>query len=64
VKKLAAEIGGKTDILINTARFVRPGGVIGATRCLPERNGGECAGADAAGTGLRPGAWRRAPLMA
>jgi hypothetical protein len=30
--ELAAEIGGKTDILINTARFVRPGGVMGATR--------------------------------
>ena len=29
LKKLAAEIGGKTDILINTARHVRPGGVIG-----------------------------------
>ena len=29
VKKLAAEIGGKTDILINTARHVRPGGVLG-----------------------------------
>lgn len=27
---LAGEIGGKTDILINTARFVRPGGVMGA----------------------------------
>ncbi|OCW57681.1 SDR family NAD(P)-dependent oxidoreductase [Hoeflea olei] len=30
LKKLAAEIGGKTDILINTARHVRPGGVLGA----------------------------------
>jgi NAD(P)-dependent dehydrogenase (short-subunit alcohol dehydrogenase family)/uncharacterized OB-fold protein len=30
VKKLAAEIGGKTDILINTARHVRPGGVLGS----------------------------------
>lgn len=29
VKKLSAEIGGKTDILINTACFTRPGGVIG-----------------------------------
>lgn len=29
VQQLAAEIGGKTDILINTARFVRPGGVMG-----------------------------------
>jgi NAD(P)-dependent dehydrogenase (short-subunit alcohol dehydrogenase family)/uncharacterized OB-fold protein len=29
LKTLAAEIGGKTDILINTARFVRPGGVLG-----------------------------------
>ncbi|MFZ1814697.1 MAG: SDR family NAD(P)-dependent oxidoreductase [Rhizobiaceae bacterium] len=29
VKKLAAGIGGKTDILINTARHVRPGGVVG-----------------------------------
>jgi len=29
VKKLAAEIGGKVDILINTARHVRPGGVLG-----------------------------------
>lgn len=28
VQKLAGEIGGKTDILINNARFVRPGGVI------------------------------------
>ncbi|WP_109464524.1 SDR family NAD(P)-dependent oxidoreductase [Albibacillus kandeliae] len=27
VTELAGEIGGKTDILINTARFVRPGGV-------------------------------------
>ncbi len=30
VKKLASEIGGKTDILINTARHIRPGGVLGA----------------------------------
>ncbi|MGE4612550.1 MAG: SDR family NAD(P)-dependent oxidoreductase [Paracoccaceae bacterium] len=29
VTELAGEIGGKTDILINTARFVRPGGVLG-----------------------------------
>ncbi len=29
VDELAGEIGGKTDILINTARFVRPGGVMG-----------------------------------
>ncbi len=29
LKSLASEIGGKTDILINTARFVRPGGVLG-----------------------------------
>jgi len=28
VRKLAAEIGGKTDILINNARFIRPGGVL------------------------------------
>lgn len=28
VEKLAGEIGGKTDILVNTARFVRPGGVL------------------------------------
>jgi len=28
VQKLAAEIGGKTDILINNARFIRPGGVL------------------------------------
>lgn len=28
VQKLAGEIGGKTDILINNARFVRPGGVL------------------------------------
>ncbi|SFP98992.1 SDR family NAD(P)-dependent oxidoreductase [Tranquillimonas alkanivorans] len=27
VKELAGEIGGKTDILINNARFVRPGGL-------------------------------------
>jgi NAD(P)-dependent dehydrogenase (short-subunit alcohol dehydrogenase family)/uncharacterized OB-fold protein len=27
--RLSAEIGGKVDILINTARFVRPGGVMG-----------------------------------
>ncbi|MGB1152825.1 MAG: SDR family oxidoreductase [Paracoccaceae bacterium] len=27
VKKIAGEIGGKTDILINTAQFLRPGGV-------------------------------------
>ncbi len=27
VTELAAEIGGKVDILINTARFVRPGGI-------------------------------------
>tara|TARA_R110002020_G_scaffold29585_1_gene93323 strand:- start:16922 stop:18169 length:1248 start_codon:yes stop_codon:yes gene_type:complete len=30
VQRLAAEIGGKTDILINTARHVRPGGVLGS----------------------------------
>ncbi|WP_299881835.1 SDR family NAD(P)-dependent oxidoreductase [uncultured Sulfitobacter sp.] len=29
VQKLSAEIGGKVDILINTARFTRPGGVLG-----------------------------------
>jgi NAD(P)-dependent dehydrogenase (short-subunit alcohol dehydrogenase family)/uncharacterized OB-fold protein len=28
VRKLAAQIGGKTDILINNARFIRPGGVL------------------------------------
>ena len=28
VKKLAGEYGGKTDILINNARFMRPGGVL------------------------------------
>ena len=28
VTRLAGEIGGKTDILINNARFVRPGGVL------------------------------------
>jgi short-subunit dehydrogenase/uncharacterized OB-fold protein len=28
VQKLAAQIGGKVDILINTARFIRPGGVL------------------------------------
>lgn len=28
VQKLAGEIGGKTDILINTAQFIRPGGVL------------------------------------
>ncbi len=28
VQKLAGEIGGKTDILINNARFIRPGGVL------------------------------------
>ncbi len=28
VKRLAAELGGKTDILINNARFMRPGGVM------------------------------------
>lgn len=29
IRTLVSEIGGKTDILINTARFIRPGGVIG-----------------------------------
>jgi hypothetical protein len=29
LQSLAGEIGGKTDILINTARFIRPGGVLG-----------------------------------
>lgn len=29
VVELAGEIGGKTDILINNARFVRPGGILG-----------------------------------
>ncbi|MBD82565.1 MAG: short-chain dehydrogenase [Oceanibulbus sp.] len=29
VSRLAAEIGGKVDILINTAQFIRPGGVLG-----------------------------------
>ena len=28
VRELAGEIGGKTDILINNARFIRPGGVM------------------------------------
>ena len=31
VLELAGEIGGKTDILVNNARFVRPGGIIGRT---------------------------------
>lgn len=30
VQRLAAEFGGKTDILINTARHIRPGGVLGS----------------------------------
>ncbi|MFG6566117.1 SDR family NAD(P)-dependent oxidoreductase, partial [Sulfitobacter sp. 1A13421] len=30
VSRLAAEIGGKVDILINTAQFIRPGGVLGS----------------------------------
>ncbi|MFP4451480.1 MAG: SDR family NAD(P)-dependent oxidoreductase [Rhodosalinus sp.] len=29
LKTAAGEIGGKTDILINTARFLRPGGILG-----------------------------------
>lgn len=29
VQELAAEIGGKTDILINTAEYIRPGGALG-----------------------------------
>ena len=29
ISRLAAEIGGKVDILINTAQFIRPGGVMG-----------------------------------
>ena len=29
VTEMAGEIGGKVDILINTARFIRPGGVMG-----------------------------------
>jgi len=28
VERMAGEIGGKTDIMINTARFMRPGGVL------------------------------------
>lgn len=28
VRELAGEIGGKTDILVNNARFIRPGGII------------------------------------
>jgi short-subunit dehydrogenase/uncharacterized OB-fold protein len=28
IQKMAGEIGGKTDILINNARFMRPGGVL------------------------------------
>ncbi|ODT65338.1 MAG: short-chain dehydrogenase [Pelagibacterium sp. SCN 63-23] len=28
VRELAGEIGGKTDILVNNARFVRPGGIL------------------------------------
>lgn len=28
VRRMAGELGGKTDILINTARFIRPGGVL------------------------------------
>ena len=31
VREAAASLGGKTDILINTARFTRPGGVIDRT---------------------------------
>ena len=29
VSELAGELGGKTDILVNNARFVRPGGIMG-----------------------------------
>lgn len=29
VRELCGEIGGKTDILVNNARFVRPGGIMG-----------------------------------
>ncbi len=28
IRRMAGEIGGKVDILINTARFVRPGGIL------------------------------------
>ena len=31
VTELAGEIGGKTDILVNNARFVRPGGILART---------------------------------
>ncbi len=34
VQELSAEIGGRTDILVNNARFVRPGGIIGRTDVL------------------------------
>lgn len=34
VAELAAEIGGKVDILINTARFLRPGGALTRTDAL------------------------------
>jgi hypothetical protein len=49
------EIGGKTDILINTARHVRPGGVLGGHGVRARGDGGQRARADAAGAGLRPG---------
>lgn len=38
VADLAAEIGGKVDILINNARFVRPGGVMSGADTVFSRN--------------------------
>jgi NAD(P)-dependent dehydrogenase (short-subunit alcohol dehydrogenase family)/uncharacterized OB-fold protein len=38
VKELAGEIGGKTDILINTADHVRPGGILTRTDIVTSRD--------------------------
>ncbi|MEX6507853.1 SDR family NAD(P)-dependent oxidoreductase [Jiella sp. M17.18] len=37
VTELAGEIGGKTDIIVNTADHVRPGGVVGADSLVTAR---------------------------
>ncbi|GIT53577.1 MAG: hypothetical protein Ct9H300mP16_07370 [Pseudomonadota bacterium] len=57
VEELCGEIGGKVDILVNNARFVRPGGVVdGGNLVFAQKgNGSELSRADAPCSGVWPG---------
>jgi NAD(P)-dependent dehydrogenase (short-subunit alcohol dehydrogenase family) len=62
-EETGGEIGGKTDILINTARHVRPGGVLGGHGVRARRMEVNALGLMRLAQAFGP-AWRRAPLMA